>query len=245
MVGAYLSLNAVSIEYPKRKAVVRDLNLSLPLGELTVLIGANGAGKSSLLRVAAGLQKPQSGVVCWNGKLLKEIALSQRARQLGALLRSQGAPPDMRLGEFIALGRIPHTGVFGKLTAADHRVAEQAAVRVGIANLYYESVHHLSDGELRKGQLAQLLAQDVPFLILDEPTTHLDPPSGHQFMNLLKELTLAGKGVLLTTHDLALAHQFADQMLLLHQGHLLRGSSEFILQQSLYTDFMGPGEKNM
>lgn len=244
MVKEFIDLRQVHIHYGHDQSIVSGLDLSLFIGKMQILVGANGAGKSSLLRVAAGLQRPQSGSVFWEGKELAGIKLSDRAKKVGALLRSTNNRFGMSLCEFVCLGRIPHTGIFGKLKLRDIEIAREAAQKTGILEKWNQPIQHLSDGEFRKAQLAQLLTQEVPFLVLDEPTTHLDAPSSAQFMRLLKELTLSGKGVLLTTHDLALAHRFADEMLLLHKGQWLKGSADFVHRHALYADFIGTGEMN-
>jgi len=180
------------------------------------LMGANGAGKSTLLRVLAGVQQPLAGEVRWSGKPLSSIALGERPRYVSALFRSFSRTNGFTVRDLVTLGRHPYSGFFGKLTGADYMAVEEAISQVGMDRFAGAHVHTLSDGEYQKAMVAKMLAQDAPVMLLDEPTTHLDLPSAIELLQLLSGLTSTkGKAVLFSTHNVALALQLADKVLLL------------------------------
>ena len=197
----------------RREIVVAEgLSATLENGKLTCLLGRNGTGKSTLLRTLAGLQKPlncQLSIV--NYQLSVALVLTER--------------PDLRnlsASEVVGLGRTPHTNFWGTLHEEDRRIVAESLQLVGIENLADRPFETLSDGEQQKVMIAKALAQHTPIIILDEPTAFLDYPSKREVFELLKKLAHEhGKAVLLTTHDIALAKEFADQTWLLADGKLL------------------------
>ncbi len=209
-----LHFDNLTIGYRKgrREVVVASgLSATLERGKLTCLLGRNGTGKSTLLRTLAGLQpplKPQLSTV--NSQPSVALVLTQR--------------PDLRnltAEEVVGLGRTPHTNFWGTLRADDHRIVAESLQLVGIETLANRPFETLSDGEQQKVMIAKALAQQTPMIFLDEPTAFLDFISRRELFTLLKRLAHDhGKAILLTTHDLALAEEFADTTWLLDDGKL-------------------------
>lgn len=224
----------------QKRVLLRDFDLELHPGDLLAVIGANGTGKSSLLRVMAGLQQPQSGHVRWQGRKLSEIPRRERPRLAAALFSDFARVPGLTVFDLVALGRQPYAGLFGGLASQDHASIAKALDMTGITPLADEQVTRLSDGEFQKTLLAKLLAQDTPILILDEPAAHLDVPAALELMVLLRSLVAdLGKTVLFTSHELAMVFQMVDRVLLLGgNGDFALGAPEYISKHALMCDFL-------
>lgn len=217
-----LRLQQVSIGY-RGKVVASDLNGSIRAGQLTCLVGRNGLGKSTLLRTLAGFQPPLQGEVAWRiGEQwvdIKAITKPELARLVSVVLTEKPDVQQMTVAEVVGLGRMPYTGFFGTLTAADRQVADGALALVGIDDFAQRMIETLSDGERQKVMIAKALAQETPVILLDEPTAFLDYPSKVDMMKLLRRLAAeTNKAILLSTHDLQLALQLADRLLTLDGG---------------------------
>jgi len=210
------------------KRVAGPLNLALQPGELVCLLGPNGAGKSTLMRTLAGLQPPLNGSVHIEQVDTQRITAAELARKLSIVLTDRVEAGNLTVQELVALGRYPHTGWLGNLTAHDQQVVREALAATNTAQFAARRVATLSDGERQKVMLARALAQDTPVVLLDEPTAHLDLPNRVQLMRLLHQLARqTRKAILLSTHELDLALQAADRVWLLHgPGQLDTGVPE-------------------
>ena len=210
------------------RPVAGPLALALWPGELVCLLGPNGAGKSTLLRTLAGLQPPLSGRLDLAGTPLARLSAAERARQLSIVLTDRVDAGNLTVWELVSLGRHPHTGWLGALSAADEGHVRAALAATGTTGLAQRPVGELSDGERQKVLLARAVAQDTPVVLLDEPTAHLDLPNRVALMRLLHRLARqTGKAILLSTHELDLALQAADRVWLLPgDGGLRTGTPE-------------------
>jgi len=227
-----LTAESLTVGYALRKSpprlVAGPLHLTLWPGELVCLLGPNGAGKSTLLRTLAGVQVPLGGHLAVGGRPLASLPPEARARQLSVVLTERIEANHLTVQELVNLGRHPHTGWLGGLSAHDHAQVQAALVATGTAQFAHRPVSELSDGERQKVLLARALAQDTPLILLDEPTAHLDLPNRVALLRLLHELARTlGKAILLSTHELDLALQAADRVWLLPAtGELLAGPPE-------------------
>ncbi|MDR1699480.1 MAG: ABC transporter ATP-binding protein [Prevotellaceae bacterium] len=213
-----LSTSQLSIGYGT-KALLSGLYLLLNKGELVCLIGRNGCGKSTLIRTLAMLQTPQGGEMFIDGKNVRKLPVQQRARLVSVVLTERTDTGMMRTGELVALGRYPHTDLFGKLTAEDGQIIDGALKAVNLADKKQHLVAELSDGERQKAMIARAVAQDAPVIILDEPTSHLDVPNRIEIMSLMRRLAKEmNKAVLLSTHEPDLALQNADRLWLMDKN---------------------------
>lgn len=204
------------------------LSLELRPGQLICMLGPNGAGKSTLLKTLAGLHPPLQGHVKVAGEDIQTLTPTRRAKTVGLVLTDKVSIHHLTVYALVALGRYPWSGWLGGLNEKDREIIEWAIASTGINELRDRKVITLSDGESQKVMLARALAQDTPVLMLDEPTAHLDLPSRIRLMQLLHQLTRQiNKGILLSTHELELALQIADEVWLLQdQGTLHRGAPE-------------------
>jgi iron complex transport system ATP-binding protein len=212
-----LSATALSLRLGSTQAL-RDVNVELRTG-WTAIVGPNGAGKSTLLRVLAGLQKPDAGEVFLNLKRLDEWPPRARAVQMAWLSQQGETSGDLTVRELVHLGRLPHVGVLGVATSQDEAAVQRAMAHTECAAWQHRRLHELSGGERQRVWLARALAVDAPLLLLDEPTTHLDPPHQVALVRLLKRLAHEGRSVVSVLHDLSLALQ-ADRLVVMQAGRI-------------------------
>jgi len=207
-----------------RQALLRDLAIALPTGSLTALIGANGVGKSTLLRCLAGLNAPVSGTVRVDGADLHALAPLDRARRVAVVLSGRPTAGLVDVRTLVGLGRQPWTGAMGRFTAQDERIVAEALAKTDVTDLAHRMVQELSDGEAQRVMLARALAQDTPVLLLDEPTAFLDVVNRVRMHGLLRAWATAGRTVLYTTHDIGAALETADRILLLTREGCWQGT---------------------
>ena len=214
-----LQASKISIGYSSKKeknTIAQNIDLSLEKGKLIALIGANGIGKSTLLRTITGIQKPLSGTVLLNEKNIHELDALTLAQNLSVVLTEKLPPSNLTVWELIALGRQPYTNWIGTLTDTDIAKINEAIALTQIEHLTSKRHYEISDGQLQIVLIARALAQDTPLIILDEPTTHLDLLHKVVLFKLLKKLTQeTGKCILFSTHDIDMAIQLSDEMIIM------------------------------
>ncbi|MBT8280877.1 MAG: ABC transporter ATP-binding protein [Muriicola sp.] len=215
-----LEIRNLSIGYPGKKGqnicIAQDLNFSLGQGEFVAIIGANGIGKSTLLRTLGGVQDKLSGDVLIDGQKMESIPTQRLAAYLSLVLTEPLATKNLTVSELIALGRQPYTNWLGSLTEKDKNAVEGSIQTIGLESLKHRKCYELSDGQLQKVLIARALAQDTPIMMLDEPTTHLDLYHKVQVLKTMKQIAKDfDKTVIYTTHEIDLAIQLCDKMLIL------------------------------
>jgi cobalamin transport system ATP-binding protein len=204
-----------------RKLVLDAVDADVSAGEWIALIGPNGAGKSTLLRAVAGLVTYHGSVVL-DGVEVSRLGRRELARRLAFVPQAPLLPPGMRVREYVLLGRTPHIGSFAHEGQRDLEAAQHALDRLDLGELADRPLATLSGGEQQRTVLARALAQEAPFLLLDEPTSSLDIGRQQQVFELVATLRERGDlTVLSAMHDLTLAGQYADRLLLLSQGVLV------------------------
>ena len=217
-----LSTSKLSIGYHSKKGnnvIAENLNLKLEQGQLVSLVGANGIGKSTLLRTLTGIQKSLVGTVMLNEKNIFSYEALELAQNLSLVLTEKLPPSNLTVFELIALGRQPYTNWLGKLSGDDLEKINQAIALTHIEHLVDKKHHEISDGQLQIVLIARALAQDTPLIILDEPTTHLDLFHEVSVFKLLKKLSQeTNKCILFSTHDIDLAIQLSDEMIVMTDG---------------------------
>lgn len=216
----------------KQEIIVHEhLDFQLHAGELTCLLGANGTGKSTLLRTLSASQPALSGKLDIMGKPLTEYTEKERSRTIGVVLTDKTFAGGLSVYELVGLGRQPHTGFFGRLNKEDKRIIEEAMEHVGIAHKAHSYTAELSDGERQKAMIAKALVQECPLILLDEPTAFLDVVSRIEIMHLLHRLAVEQqKAILLSTHDIEQALVLSDKLWLLSKEHGLQtGVTEDII----------------
>jgi iron complex transport system ATP-binding protein len=221
-----IEIKDLSIGYTSKKntKVVADgINTTIFSGELTCLLGANGIGKSTLLRTLTVFLPKLSGNIYIQGKNIEQYPEKELATLVSVVLTEKFDIKNMTARELIGLGRSPYTGFWGTLGKEDNRSIDHAISLVKIENLSRRMVHTLSDGERQKVMIAKALAQETPIILLDEPTAFLDFPSKVEIMQLLHQLSRkTDKTIFLSTHDLELALQIADKIWLMDKENGIR-----------------------
>lgn len=197
----------------RKKIVANNINASIQQGELTCLLGANGVGKSTLLKTLSGFLNKIEGDILIMGKELNSYSPKELSKTLGVVLTDKCDIKNMTARDIVGMGRSPYTSFWGTLSKKDYEIVDAAIDLIGINHLKERMVHTLSDGERQKVMIAKSLAQETPIIILDEPTAFLDFPSKVEIMQLLHKLTReAGRTIFLSTHDMELALQIADKI---------------------------------
>ena len=228
----------LSIGYPtKRKPIViaENLNIELKVGQLISLVGANGIGKSTLLRTLTGIQKPLSGKVKLNEKEIHSYQTLDLAKNLSLVLTDKLPPSNLTVFELIALGRQPYTNWLGKLSNEDFEKINQAIKLTQIEHLVEKKHHEISDGQLQIVLIARALAQDTPLIILDEPTTHLDLFHKVSVFKLLKKLSQeTRKCILFSSHDIDLAIQLSDEMIVMTEKEVVQNQPCNLISQGIF-----------
>ena len=220
-----LRTDNLSIGYTSKKdhnVVAANINISLNQGELVGLVGANGIGKSTLLRTLTKVQQPLGGSIYLKNKLLANTSYLELSRYLSVVLTEPPASKNLTVFELVALGRQPYTNWIGSLAPEDNSIIENALIQTNIQQLKNKKCFELSDGQLQKAMISRALAQDTSIIILDEPTTHLDMYHKAYILKLLKTLAKeTNKTILFSSHEIELAIQLCDRMIVMSDSQVI------------------------
>ncbi|MCS7476752.1 ABC transporter ATP-binding protein [Umezawaea endophytica] len=225
-----LAVEELTIGYGDR-AVITSLDLVIPPGEITAIVGANACGKSTLLRSMSRLLAPKAGRVLLDGKLVHRTPAKELARVLGLLPQSPLAPEGITVTELVGRGRHPHQGILTRWRREDDEAVAAALDATSTADLADRSVDELSGGQRQRVWIAMVLAQQTDLLLLDEPTTFLDVSHQIEVLDLLTDLNRTrGTTIVMVLHDLNLAARYADHLVALADGGLYAaGTPEEVL----------------
>lgn len=216
-----LAAEGVTLGYGDR-TIVDSLDLRVPAGRVTTIVGANACGKSTLLKAMARLLTPSSGQVLLDGKSIHRLPTKQVARVLGLLPQSPIAPDGIAVSDLVSRGRHPHQGALSRWTSADDAAVARALEATDITHLADRPVDELSGGQRQRVWIAMALAQETDVLLLDEPTTFLDISHQIDVLDLLTDLNRErGTTVAMVLHDLNLAARYADHLVAMAQGQVI------------------------
>lgn len=240
MRAATLSASGLSLAYGERH-IVENLDVELPAGKVTIIVGANACGKSTLLRGLARLLKPGAGVVHLNGTDIHKVPTRELARELGILPQTPTAPDGISVADLVGRGRSPHQGWFRQWTSGDDDAVAAALNVTGTAELAGRSIDELSGGQRQRVWIAMALAQETDVLLLDEPTTYLDLAHQVEVLDVVSELNARrGITVAIVLHDLNLAARYADHLIAMKSGAILaQGAPAEVLTAELVHDVFG------
>lgn len=231
-----LSTHNVSVGY-NGKAIVKNVNLTLPEGKIIALLGPNGCGKSTLLKSMARILTPLEGEIHWQGNNLHTLPSRHLATQLALLPQTQPIPEGITVKDLVAYGRSPYTGFWGRLTPEDKRLIDKSMDSVGVSELKEQLVSELSGGQRQRVWLAMTLAQDTPYLLLDEPTTYMDLSHQVELMSLFKTLNEAGKTIITVLHDINQAARYCNHLVVMKAGEIItQGEPKDVLTQNMLKD---------
>jgi iron complex transport system ATP-binding protein len=235
-----LSTSNLNIGYKTKQGIVsiaKHLNLKLHSRKLITVVGANGSGKSTLLRTLSGIQKPLSGEIYINNKPINNFSNQELSQNLSLVLTEKLPPSNLSVYELVSLGRQPYTNWIGKLSEIDLEKIIQAINLTGIDKYIHKKHYEISDGQMQNTLIARALAQDTPLIILDEPTTHLDLVHKVSLFKLLKKLALeTGKCIVFSTHDLDLAIQLSDEIIIINAKEVIQDEPCNLISKGVFNN---------
>lgn len=217
--------------------ILDDISFSIEQGSFTGILGPNGAGKSSLLRCLYRFVKPDQGVVSFEQDDIWQLNANDYAKNVAVVLQETPSHFNLTVHDVVALGLIPHKGIFARANNSDDEKIAQAIEQVGLSHKEQKNFEHLSGGEKQRALIARAIVQSPRLLIMDEPTSHLDVRYQIQIMELAKSL---GITVIASFHDLNLASAMCDNLLVLKQGELVcQGTPKAVLTKEMLSDVFG------
>ncbi len=223
------------------KVIIENLNLAIPSNKISVVLGANGCGKSTFLKSVSRLLKPISGNIILDDKKIDEYSSKEFAQVLGLLPQSPIVPEGITVADLVTRGRYPYRKFMKNLTKEDYRAIEEALELMGITDLADRCVEELSGGQRQRVWIALSLAQDTDILLLDEPTTFLDIAYQVDILDLLTELNQKkGTTVVMILHDVNLSARYADYIFAMNNGKLIKeGLPKEVITPALMREVYG------
>ncbi|WP_155373906.1 ABC transporter ATP-binding protein [Catellatospora vulcania] len=232
----------LTLAYDDRN-VVSELDLHIPPGRVTVVVGANACGKSTLLRALARLMRPEHGAVLLDGRAIHTLPTRQVARQVGILPQTPVAPEGISVLDLVGRGRSPHQTWWRQWSTADEQAVAEALAATGMTELAHRPVDELSGGQRQRAWIAMAVAQQTPVLLLDEPTTYLDLAHQVDVLDLVTDLNRRdGRTVVMVLHDLNQACRYADHLVVMRDGRIAaEGDPAAVVTAELVTEVFGLG----
>jgi iron complex transport system ATP-binding protein len=235
-----LQTNNLAIGYLQRNnkiEIANEISIELKKGELVGLVGANGIGKSTLIRTLTNVQSKLNGTIHINNQLISKYSAIDLAKVMSLVLTEPIVSKNLSVYELIALGRQPYTNWIGKLTAEDISVIDDAIAQSAISDLKSKKCYELSDGQLQKVMIARALAQDTDLIILDEPTTHLDMYHKAYILKMLQNLSSeTNKTILFSSHEIDLAIQLCDKMIVMTSENVVLDTPCNLISKGVFSN---------
>ncbi|WP_159653247.1 ABC transporter ATP-binding protein [Vibrio atypicus] len=235
-----LTANDITLGY-QESLIARDLSLEIPDKKFSVILGPNGCGKSTLLRGLSKLLNPSKGSIHFDGKDLQHYPRKTLAKMLGLLPQSAIAPSGITVHDLVARGRFPHQSFLRRWTTEDEKAVNEAIKATHIDELLDQTVESLSGGQRQRVWVAMVLAQNTPYVLLDEPTTYLDIAHQIELLELFKALNRNEKRTIVAVlHDLNHACRYADHLIVMKSGEIVaQGEPKQIITESLIQEVYG------
>ena len=240
MTESRLQATNVSISYEEHLAV-SGVDVAIPDGKITTIIGPNGCGKSTLLKAMARIKRPSGGAVVLDGQEIHHFPTQVVAKRLGLLSQQAVVPAGVTVADLVARGRYPHQGFMQTPTAKDREMVEEAMRLAGVTDLRDRPIDQLSGGQRQRAWIAMVLAQETSILLLDEPTTYLDMAHQLQVVELVHRLNAGeNRTIVLVLHDINEAARISHHIVAMKDGQVIaQGTPEEILKPELIEDLYG------
>lgn len=219
--GARLRGEGLRVGYGPQREILHGVDVVIPDGELTVIVGPNACGKSTLLKALARMLGPRAGGVLLDGRPIQEYAPKEVARRLGLLPQAPSAPDGITVSDLVARGRYPHQKLLRQWSPSDETAVIDALLAANVADLADRNVDELSGGQRQRVWIAMALAQETPILLLDEPTTFLDIAHQVEVLDLARRLQREGRTVVVVLHELNLAFRYATHLIVMREGEIV------------------------
>lgn len=218
--------------------IVKALNMNIPHGKITSIIGSNGCGKSTVLKAVGRILKPKDGSVYLSGEDIRKLSTKEIARKMAILPQTPTAPSGLTVSELVAYGRFPHQKGFGKLTPEDKKIVQWSLTVTKLIEFEHREVDTLSGGQRQRVWIAMALAQQTDLILLDEPTTYLDLAHQLEVLELLYELNRnQNVTIVMVLHDLNLAARFSDYMIAIRGGDIIKhGGPDDVMTSDVLRD---------
>ncbi|WP_329022532.1 ABC transporter ATP-binding protein [Streptomyces sp. NBC_01423] len=234
-----LAARGITVGYGGRN-VIEKLDVEIPSGVVTTIIGPNGCGKSTLLRTLTRLLKPAGGAVVLDGEDIARLRTRDVAKKLGLLPQSPVAPEGLTVSDLVARGRHPHQSWLRQWSSDDADVVRRALAMTGVSDLADRPVDSLSGGQRQRVWISMTLAQGTDLLLLDEPTTYLDLAHAIDVLDLVDDLHESGCTVVMVLHDLNLATRYSDNLVVMREGAILaQGHPRDVITAELLDEAFG------
>lgn len=230
----------LDIAYNER-VIVEQLHLTIPEGRITALVGANGSGKSTILKTMARLHKPKNGEVLLDGASIHKLPTREVAKKLAILPQHPVAPDGLSVEELVSYGRFPHRSGFSSMKAEEKEIVLWALEVTGLSDLAERAVQELSGGQRQRAWIAMALAQHTDILFLDEPTTFLDIAHQLEVLKLLRKLNVEqGRTIVMVVHDLNQAARYADHIVAIKNGKIVtQGTPVEVMKKEMLREVFG------
>lgn len=237
--AARLGAEGVTVGYADR-VVLDNLDVSIPTGVITTVIGPNGCGKSTLLRTLSRLLKPRRGTVLLDGHDIARLKTKDVAKRMGLLPQTPIAPEGLTVADLVARGRHPHQSWVRQWSSDDAGIVAEALRMTGVADLAHRPVDSLSGGQRQRVWISMTLAQGTDLLLLDEPTTYLDLAHAIDVIDLVDDLHEGGCTIVMVLHDLNLAVRYSDNLIVMKAGSIVaQGHPSQVITSDLLLDTFG------
>ncbi|MER6166340.1 ABC transporter ATP-binding protein [Streptomyces violaceorubidus] len=234
-----LAARGVTVGYGAR-SVIDGLDVAIPPGVITTIIGPNGCGKSTLLRTLSRLLRPTGGTVVLDGEDIAALRTRDVAKKLGLLPQAPVAPEGLTVSDLVARGRHPHQSWLRQWSSDDAEVVRRALAMTGVSDLADRPVDSLSGGQRQRVWISMTLAQGTDLLLLDEPTTYLDLAYAVDVLDLVDDLHESGRTVVMVLHDLNLATRYSDHLVVMKEGAVLaQGHPRDVITTDLLREAFG------